>query len=143
LNWPRDYGLAGHRLSVFQRPGHIRGNRGGDALGPFRPFSTEMGIHSAHKRRQPALEILLGQRALAMELAMNIHGVAAIGFFTQQQLAPVILDMGQVDLEIYLGYILKDRCQTRIIQDAGIEQIDKCFNMLPIVKIDIGRAIGV
>ena len=102
-----------------------------------------MSIHRAYKRLQPALKILLRKGVFAMELAMNIHGVPAIGFFTQQQFAPVILDMGQVDIEVYAGNIDKDGRQTRIIQHAGIEQVDKSFDALSIVKIDIRGAVEV
>jgi hypothetical protein len=123
---------------MFQAFCHIRGDRGGDNLGPLGPLTGKIRIHSADKSCQPTLEVLRNQGPFSVELAVDIHGMTPISRFAQEQFAPIILDMGKMNIEIHRRNIQEDRGKQLIGENPFVEQVDKRFDILSAVEVGSG-----
>ena len=76
-----------------------------------------------------------------MELAVNVHGVALVTLVAQQQLAPVILDMGQVHGEVDVCDIHEHGRQLRICQNPLVEELNKGRDVFAVAQVGLsGRA---
>ena len=128
---------------MFQAFCHIRGDRGGDNLGPLNPLTGKMRVDSADKGCQPTLEVLSTQGPFSVELAVDIHSMTPISPFTQEQFAPIILDMREVNIEIHGRNIHEDRGKQLIGKNPFVEQVDKRFDILSAVEVGPGAGCEV
>jgi hypothetical protein len=64
--------------------------------------------------------------------------MAAVAFLTQQQLAPVVLDVGQVHGEVDGCDVEEYGSQLRIYQDTLIEELHKSLDVF--ATIQVGRS---
>ena len=85
--------------------------------------------------RKPALKIRRVEPTFGVQVAMNIHRVSLIVPLAEQQLAPVVLDMRQVLVEVYSGDVEKDRRQTLIFQQSGVKGINESLDIATRIQI--------
>ncbi len=85
---------------MVQAAGHVGGDSGGQALRTHGKCAGVIFIHYTHEGLQPTLEILGYQGALTVKLAVDVHRVPLVVSVTQQQLTPIVLDVGEMDVEV-------------------------------------------
>lgn len=122
-----------------QRPMHIMRYLPRYPLRPLGLVTGKVLIHGFMEVSEPLIKVRTAQLALVMELAMDIHGMAFIVIFAEEELFPIGLNAGEVFADIDLGHIEKDRRQALVDQQFVVESFDELANAFRAVEIRVGH----